>query len=680
MPNNPYQLRSPAEGMATAMQAADLPVNRARYVEGFWPARLGKARVVPQFKHFLRVPSITMPADADNIVYGMGVWLSANGSKDCLVVITGTSIKYIPLWFSSGTVPAYQYDYLPTGQRSSLKPGATVDTGIVLATNNPGISTLMFKNELIISLGGPLYRFYRDEVTGTSVLFPVGMSAPNAPTLGAIVAAGVLNGAYQYKTTWTDEKNRESSPSATVTTTALANQKQTININTAPPDAATKWTLYRANPGNGSPVYNFVADINVGTTFYLDNIADAVVNLGQAAPNPGQNDPPGNATIMAAKGDRLLLNSTATPDLLQISNADSPTQFASITDGTQPSDGLQILVGGEGDADITGIAPLGSVAVVFKRDPIHLLYGTDSTNFELRQTASTPGEGCENPRSVITGTHSGLYLSRSGPRQYSYIQGFQTSPIALEIDDLFHGFSEPVRANQTQPFMTGSGGPLAPPYPAQPYATEVAETDLNVVDAFYQDGRYYLCLVDKTLVYDTLAGGWADTGWGLLRAPIAYHSAYQSAFAGGAPATIFATYGSIFEATRDIYYWTTADQWNDPDAFTREPKPYVARTVTGNYDDKGQAEGHRRRGIRLALWGETKQPNGSRIGTLLCWADGKAVECYPIIAGQTFRRPGALFEQEFMGWNGDELWLEFQLTDPSFEMGNQLVEYVMLEA
>lgn len=803
-----YQMRTAPTGMGTAIHPADLTPAQSRLLEGVMPSRYGVQKLAPRWK-----PLIADPNADGSLITGMAVWLTdatTPFTPNALLVFTNTAILQYD-------VPNYSYDQIRSGQRSrisvpkvfadisSLFPGAASVLGGLVAT-------LQYKRELVISISNfedpnltKMYRYYRD-ISNATIVHPLGMDAPPAPGLVAGVGGALTSGnTYSYKITQVDEFARESSPS--LPTSILLGAAQTaVTVTGGPFDAqAVTWNIYRnngPNPAGGGLIYNLVASLPVATTSFFDTLADTAITNNPIAPNPGENDRPHPADIMSIHSDRLLLNYLGNPSFLQVSNADSITQFAATTDGTHPSDGILTAVGGEGEHEITGIVNLGTPSAIMKRSSIFLLYGTDSTNFELRQTHQSPGVGCTNHRGVVRTPNEVFFPSREGPRTLGYENGFISDPIAVEIDNLFHGWSEVVQHGEPAPignippvtvpipalaplgagfltinttytyqvtevdylsresgpsgdgfqvlagaFQTAVGitfgvarlgtrywnvyrsvatapfgpwfvaqvpvgnttvggynyidmiadatiqanaipvpaGPAYLPPDTEPQATEVLERSQLNMNAFYLDNRYYLSMNDRTLVYDLLAKGWADTGWGFLPTVALLQDGGQN-LTGSAPAAIFATQGSIVNPGNLVSYFTTADRWNDPDTFTGvsdnmlQRLGYYGREITGDFDGEGVPQARRKRARRFTLWGKTEQRRGTKLGTLYLWSSDRLIGKWPIRAGQTIRNPDALFEQEFPNSAvGTELYVELRWTDPSVVCGNRRLEYVLLD-
>jgi len=702
MPVRPHQLRPAPEGFASSVAGANLPLNRSRQLQGFWPARLGQQKVVPQFKF---IPEFTGNEPPFNTT-GTAIWLAADGRLDTLLSYLPSGLLFGSLLRVTDDVgnntSTFKYDYIKNEQRAKFVLGESREI-IDLAGFGAGqiFSWVQYQTELILAMDAGLYRFYRTD-TSPSVykFYKLGLPTPASVTLteGA-TGSGVLKGQYEYEDTFVDEMGRESSPSvATQTSDGLVNVHITVSAESGS-DAAdyggVARRIYRRNPG--SATFNLVVEQTLPAAAYIDNTSDEEVSLNPTAPEAGANDIPDPATILAVHGDRLLMNNIPNPSILQISNANSATQFASIvtldSNGIPlPDLGVRIVVGGAGSDGITGIANIGSPAAIAKRTTIFLLYGSDATNFELRQIHD--GIGCANPNTFVRTPNEIVFLSREGPRILSYESGFVSDPIGIEIDDLFHDFTSPDSPPPNQDAEPYAGVYL-PNTPRQPYSTEVAEAAFGdvaggdglggVVSSFYLDNRYYLSIGDKTLCLDLLTKGWSDTGWGLLRTVAVYQSRYQSSvfLYDGPPLMVIATFGNLFASYPGLYYFTTVDQWNDPDAFIGPNRPYVAKEVTGNFDGNGPSQETKKRAALFVLFGTSKLQKGTKIGTLTCFSDNHQVGRYPIKVGQRVgnRYSSSLFSQALpVSMTGEELWFEMEFTDRSLVLQNRLVEYSILNS
>lgn len=651
MPEYQRQLLQAPTGMASALDRATLPLNRAQELTGFLPSRYGHCSLAPS----LRVLERNFVNPITSIAFWRNPSASAQDPSQILLFIdnSGTMEVY------AAPVPAVSLSYQSAnGQHSYF--GSLVPIEVSGATPAQGrMHAIQFKDELYLwDSAGQSYRFYRSG--GTNYWYTLGLSTPGTPTLTDQTQSGFLSGVYQYQVTYVDERDRESSPSTSVTTNDLAGKKVTVqrgSLTTG--QGVVSWNLYRRNPG--SETYNWVNTIAIGTTNYEDNIDDETVALSTSAPNAGQNDAPLNATFGAVWNGRLVLNNTTNKHLVQISNANAPTQFASYSDPTDsPADGLRLICSGGRGGEVTGFANLGAYLAIFTRTDTFLLQGEDNATF-FRQHVHE--RGCIAPGSIQRARNYVLFLSDDGVYAIGYAQGFLLEPIAVEIADKFRGF---VAKHE-------------PPLHANDYASLVqANATIGQVSSWYVDDIYYLSTYVGTLAYDVVAGGWADTGYGFL-CSVAVMEGGTDWLRAPLPTCLFAIPGDTSAAGSDVrngmqvLYSKLDDRTMDANHSARGD----ARIVTRPYDGQ-QMDPHGRvkKASRYRVWGKTGARPGEQIGTLTLVTDRGIRRDFPIRAGLKTYEPGVLYEQQLPAYAiGRALWFEENYTAGDIERSSALLQY-----
>ncbi len=306
-------------GMGTDYDRSLLPPSLAQEIIGFTPARRGKMELAPLLKTFQRQYGLT--------INGTAVWLTEAGVGDRLLIFSGTSV------YSTQLYNVWKYDERIDGQHSFYQLGA-LGSAISHAGGNAanGVVSIQMGQELIISIGGILNRYYvTTDGLGSELMYAVGVGTPGPPTLAGGTAGGSLTPSqtYEYLITYSDELGRESSPSASASVTLTSSMNRVVVTKYAGAylsgGGETTWSVYRRNPG--SATFNLVfAGTPLGTTTYTDTSSDDTVNSGAAAPSAGENDPPvsttgpgpvgarGAANSMCVWKDRLVINNTSYPN------------------------------------------------------------------------------------------------------------------------------------------------------------------------------------------------------------------------------------------------------------------------------------------------------------------------------------------------------------------------------
>ena len=551
-----------------------------------------------------------------------------------------------------------------TGTYADNNSDTTVSAGAVAPdfgeNDPPDQATIMtvHRDRLILNDSSP------NETTPTYV------TVADAPVL-ATQSFGVLSGTYGYKWTWVNGLGQESglSPAASIAVNGTTENgvRITRGTITVPPVSGSPiigWNIYRLNPAAGT--YRLLGLVDVTQTVTADYIADSVI--------AGRAPAPTSPTLVAAVAPTSVNNAS----IIQISNSNSPTQFSSISEPTSATDGLRLIVGGEGDPEVTGLMNIGDPLWIGKRYTWHLLFGSDITNWNLQQVGQ--GRGCHNPRSVQRAEHEIPFLSNDGFYSIQYNSGMLSPKLSWEIDDQLTGFMETRRKWEAYPWSAFVIPAVAGAGVGSPLSVEVAAADYTIVSSIYSRNRYYCSVVNKTFCFDMLTRGWSDTGWGLMRNPVLYKSQNPSVLAGGSPETVIFGMGSLYEGQLDLYYFTSADTPMDPDAFLFPERPYIAREITRNFagDPAQERKKRGRRFTQFGKYGKTVR-KGDHIGWIIPYADGRPCGKFKIRAGMNITRQGSLFQQEMkMNHVGEELYFEIIWLTADIELGNRLFEYLYL--
>lgn len=365
---------------------------------------------------------------------------------------------------------------------------------LTLLTNSSGITFTAGKRVRAVQHKNELY-FVQDagmlpiRYNGTA-LFKLGITPPAAPTLGA-TAAGVLNGVYNYYVTYEDELFRESSPSALVATGTLVNRQQTVNW-IAPTDAQVQRIyLYRSNPGS-TTLYRVVqAGFAIATVTYTDNNTDIVV-ASNTTIRVGQNDPPLSASLIAKYKNRVVLNSIADREAIQISNLDSPSQYPVIGNYLFPTDGQTFRVSDERGDEIVGFGNLGSGLGIMHRSCHYILQGSapalSANGFQILRRGAP---GCISSDGIQDCGGKLVWPAEDGIWYCAATDGFVPHKLSDALDADFESASV---------MFTSPAGV----YP--PTQTFTREARGAAAVSWYMQDRYYLAMPPWTYIYDFSAG------------------------------------------------------------------------------------------------------------------------------------------------------------------------------
>jgi len=364
---------------------------------------------------------------------------TAAGNK---VVVVSGGICYYSTTSPSGTPP--------TVTNFSVANNQSGGTTTFPATGR--IRSVQMQEDLILTGGGvnpttghalQPQRFV-DNSTFANYLFQLGMCPPAVLTVTTFnfipTGSGLLNGTYIYATTFVDEQGRESSPSYQPAV-SVTNQQVHITSGSGWPGATdpqiVSMNVYRNTAGGD--VWYLVGNTNttgggtVNSFSWNDNIADNVLNAGAIAPNAGENDVPNPATWCLAWQGRVVMNDLTVAGGIQISNANSASQFCTdptINPNGLTSDGTRLADAyAQGTSIIMG-ALLGDSLALFHGQGIDELYGNDPGNYFIRpihQKVCVAADSVQRCNNVV------IFLCADGVYALDYATGFQVMLISQPL-------------------------------------------------------------------------------------------------------------------------------------------------------------------------------------------------------------------------------------------------------
>ena len=266
----------------------------------------------------------------------------------------------------------------------------------------------------------------------------------------------------------------------------------------------TGWNLYRTVNG-GAEFYLVPTALSTQTVTHtaaegltnggqiIDSTTDTDLVAGALCPDPGYNDPPGYngtsqiaAPVIGEFGGRVAVVRADRPNVLQISDAGSPTQFAALSDPTDPASGVDLLVGQADDAMIA-LPNYGGELAILKRNSIYRVAGQDATQYVAQFVSPF---GCAGRDTVITMRDGVYFLATDGQVcRMAFGGSYEVAPVSVPIADVF-------RSTVTDAYTV----------PITAYA--------STARAWGMEDCYYLAIGGRTFVYDTLAPGWSELSYG----------------------------------------------------------------------------------------------------------------------------------------------------------------------
>lgn len=438
-----------------------------------------------------------------NLLSGTGI----NGASQSILQPNAAGDRLLLL--IAGTLYSYAYASLPASAATQFQPtyppvfqSAQTVSGSFVSGNR--IRTAQYKGELVICQDGNTFLSYRYFINTntTSGSVPAGtVSQLGLPTPSGMTAAlhtpsappPAKVGVVQYSMTLYDNLGRESSPQIPfITLDFVTNPTKNALLSFGPGGYPSDigGVYFYATTAGGSVLHRIANIPYPGGAFtftYEDGATDAVVQTGTIGPNIGENDNPNPASICCIHKDHLLLNDLTNPVQLQISNQGSITQFNSQGPNPVnpiPTDGLRLIVGTDQGDMITGIASLGSLAIISKRKSMYVLYGSSQTDFQILPIETAAGKGCVAPDSFIRVDDAIFFLSADGV--YS-LQGATPTKISKPIESSLQAYA----------------------------LTTVGEAQYYGAVAGYAQREYNLCIGTSMFIYNLDSGQWRQNAFGL---------------------------------------------------------------------------------------------------------------------------------------------------------------------
>jgi hypothetical protein len=501
----PSQVITAPSGVDLTSDPVAMPINRARLLVNFQIDRAGqvsgKSRLVDQLPNGER-----SPIDGVAWYYQAAVRNNQTGiilHTDLLVWVTGGFLLI-------GT-PSSDPFTIPIGNRSVVFGGFTGYTGFSQFFPGKRVRFAALADELLMVQDGGILplRFYYTDARGGG-LYRAGIEPPNITGVNPVASLSLaatgtgLTGTWSYKLTFSDERFRESSPTPAVSIT-LANQGARAKYDTTyqtgvlPKYGGSNLVyanLYRNTIGAPSVYYKIaqatvpqfpVNPVTFASGDYLYNPSaqaydfapDSSIVAGILAPNPGENDPPNAASIIAIHKNRVFLNDVTDNTVLQVSNLLSTTQYTLVPASPAiATDGVRSSIGTDQGDPITALVPFGSVLAIFKRRGCFFLYGDSLSDFVIRPVHD---RGCIAPDTCVRCNNIVCFLSDDGVYAASYDAGDVVTKISKEIEQ---------------------------------YLFSATQAQREAAVAFFVDNRYYLIVNNTTFFYDFDAEGWSTLAFG----------------------------------------------------------------------------------------------------------------------------------------------------------------------
>lgn len=407
---------------------------------------------------------VDIPKIFRNAIDGMAWHYGVGGANDRLLVLTGGE-----LW-SARTV---QPETTPPEFTDWNLVGGGFTTGKALRSAQYATETILVQEGGIQPKrydGSSLYRLGIERP-------PAPIVAVNPPTSGT----GNKRGRVTYKLSYADARLRESSLSdgTTVDYGDAANSGKAAFVPCYfGADPQVRYVHLYANLSGGSVWYR-VGTADVSGDLIEDNLGDTSVSTGTVGPNSGQNDPPLAASCVAVHKNRVFLNSSEQPATLQISNAASITQWASLNNSA--ADGIRLSVTSDQSDGIAALVSFGSLLAIYKRQRIYQVWGDTPSTFRIVEIHQ---RGTTSPNSVARCDNVICALLDTAVYAAAYNDGFLQKKISEQLDAIFEGLA----------------------------ATAAGRSLLEHAQGAFLNNRYFLEVGQATFAYDFDSGEWTGLG------------------------------------------------------------------------------------------------------------------------------------------------------------------------
>ena len=507
MATNPRIIIPAPLGIDITSDPAETPISEAQSLVNFLADRAGVIRGQVQNVQVITpsaVPSGGAYYYGLNTLSGTGINGQAqnisqpNAAGDRLLLLIANSLySYAYAGLPASAVTQFQPAYPPVFQAGQL-----VSSSFIAGAR---LRTCQYKGEMIICQDGNTFLSYRYVINSNtnSVTVPagsvyqLGLPTPAGMTANLHTPTGpppAKVGKPSYSITLVDEQGRESSPQIPfITLDFVANPTKNALLSFGPggyPSTISGVNFYATTDG-GTVLHKLGFVFYPGGAFtftFEDGATDNIVTALALGPNIGENDNPNPASICCIHRNRLLLNDLTNPNILQISNDGSTVQFNS--QGPNPiapivTDGLRLAVGTDQGDVITGIASLGSLAVIAKRKSLYVLYGSSQTDFQVLPIETANGKGCVAPDTFVRVDDSVLFLSEDGVYSLQ-----STTPTKI---------SKPIEAALKAYSLTPAG-----------------ELSYYGAIAAYGQREYTLCIGTDIWVFNLDSGQWRQNAFGLV--------------------------------------------------------------------------------------------------------------------------------------------------------------------
>lgn len=239
-------------------------------------------------------------------------------------------------------------------------------------------------------------------------IYPFGIEAPATPA-AVDTGAGVMNGTYDWKTTYYNSNTGWESSSSPFATNTPVNEQTQVTWVASADGQVTHVNVYVRKQSLGTGFYRATSKA-IGTLSVTLNLSDANINaLTIQAPDTDENDPPPSGTkYLSWHKSRMF---AATDQAVYYSKVELPEYFdPEKYEPVNPDDGQKIR----------GIISMYDKLIVLKDRSVYALVGDGPNDWFIEKISSSIG--CVAPNSLVVADGNLYWWSVDGPVMWNGIE------------------------------------------------------------------------------------------------------------------------------------------------------------------------------------------------------------------------------------------------------------------
>jgi len=411
-------------GMDSSSDPAVLSADKGQVLQNLLPGWSGLVRGSLSRRRLL-------PAAASATIDGLAYYYDRDPERNRLLWVTGGSL------FGAKLVPGHPVPSL-------------TNIGMIGGGFTPGVRVrhAAFEGETIFVQADAGIKAKRYDGVG---LYQLGIDPPPPPVITFAPPTSppvVKRSLIHYRFTYLDSKMRESSLGEPTDVTYTVNASDPAPTSTAyihAPDFADPQARYARLycTAVASDFYfniaTFTKDPLTGSitpSVFEDNVPDNIVTQSAQWPDPDSfslNNVPNNASCICVHKNYVMMNDSTDAASIQISNIDSPTQWADFS--TLPTAGGQFRMIQDIQDSVVQLVTFGSILAILKKHTgMYALLGDTVQDFETRAIQSRPAIA---PDAFTRCDNELWYVSDDGIYSVDFTGTFLIHKVSKDIEPYF---------------------------------------------------------------------------------------------------------------------------------------------------------------------------------------------------------------------------------------------------